>query len=262
MFSTELFFVAQIYTIDYRYAIPLSIVNPLIKGAEFIAQEHIKINPDQPLVYHWKGHGLKLHIPAGAVGEEIGPVTLCIQASLGGDYQMPDNLKLVSGVYWLSVQPPVKRFNKKATVTIQHCASDNDSALSFITAKCTQKSLPYTFKPVPGGAFSESRYGVVQVDHFSALAICGEENYFYALCTYYIPKMPPVHEVHITVTPDLEERLNAVTKRYEDDEEGPTLSVCINADEVSLDVKPDVGIPEEEWYKDGWELTPLVPAKV
>ena len=51
-------------------------------------------------------------------------------------------------------------------------------------------------------------------------------------------------------------------KKYEDDEEGPALSVCINADEVSLDVKPDVGIPEEEWYKDGWELTPLVPAKV
>ena len=208
MFSTELCFVAKIYTIDYRYAIPLSIVNPLIKGAELIAQEHININPDQPLDYHWKGHGFKLHIPAGAVSEEIGPVTLCIQASLGGDYQMPDNLKLVSGVYWLSVQPPVKRFNKKATVTIQHCASDNDLTLSFITAKCTQKSLPYTFKPVPGGAFSEPRYGVVQVDHFSALAICGEENYFYALCTYYIPKMPTVHHVHITVTPDLEERLN------------------------------------------------------
>ena len=177
-----------------------------IRGADIIAQTKIEITPDQPLDYHWEGHGFKVHIPAGAISEERGPVTLCIQASLSGDYQLPDDGVLVSGVYWLSLHPPVKRFLKNITLTIQHCASNNDSTLSFLIAKSTQ--VPYTFKAVSGGSFSEPQYGTLQVDHFSGVGISGEKRSRYALCTYYIPVVFNVYEAHITVTPNLEQWLN------------------------------------------------------
>ena len=109
------------------------IVFPVIRGAYIIAQTKIEITPDQPLDYHWEGYGFNVHTPAGAISEERGPVTLCIQASLSGDYQLPDDGVLVSGVYWLSLHPHVKRFSKKVTLSLQHCAPDVDPGLSFIT---------------------------------------------------------------------------------------------------------------------------------
>ena len=193
------------------YCIPL--VFPVIKGARIIAQTKIEITPDQPLDYHWEGHGFKVHIPAGAIGGQRRPVILCIQASLSGNYRLPNDSELVSGVYWLSLHPTVKRFHSKATISIQHCASDDDSALSFITAMCTQKTLPYDFKSLAGGSFSESANGNIQVDHFSAYGILSfgrnklYANKLYAFCTYYIPKATNVYEAHITVTQDLDLQL-------------------------------------------------------
>ena len=132
-------------------------------------------------------------------------MTLCIQASLSGDYQLPDDGVLVSGVYWLSLHPHVERFDKKVTISFQHCASD-DSSISFVTAKCTQETLPYTFKPLPGGAFSEKE-GSIQVNNFNAFtAILKESPYgkWYAFHVFYIHKQKlNEYEVHITVTEDL-----------------------------------------------------------
>ena len=181
----------------------VSLVCPVIRGADITAQTRIEITANQPLDCHWVGHGFKVHIPAGAIREERGPVTLYIQASLSGDYQLPDNGVLASGVYWLSLHPHVKSFSKKATVTIQHCASDNDSALSFFTAKCTQKSLPYTFKSLEGGSFLVSGCGTIQCNRFSALAISASSISEYALCSYYMAKQLNVYYVYIAVIPNL-----------------------------------------------------------
>ena len=90
----------------------------------------MEITSDQPLDYHKEGHGFKIQIPAGAISEERETVTLCIQASLCEDYQLPDDGVLVSGVHSLSLHPPVHRLHKKVTVTIQHCASGDNSDLS------------------------------------------------------------------------------------------------------------------------------------
>ena len=168
----------------------------------------LDVTPGKPLTYHWEGHGFEIHIPADAISDDIGPVTLSIQASLSGDYQLPDDDHVfVSGVYWLSLHPPVK-FTKEVTITIQHCGSnDADSTLTFATAKCTQKTLPYTFKPLSGGTFSESGYGSIQIDRFSGFGIFGKPK-FYAFCTYYLPKQINVFEVHITVTRNIKLLLN------------------------------------------------------
>ena len=178
---------------------------PIINGANIIAQTMVDIAPGKPLTYLWVGHGFKVHVPADAISSESGPVTLSIQASLSGDYQLPDDRVLVSGVYWLALHPPVKLF-KKVTITIQHCASasDGDSKLAFITAKCTQAKLPYTFQPLSGGTFSAPDTGSIQVNHFSGFGTVGEKNSkFYAFRTYYIHERPNIYQAHISVTKNL-----------------------------------------------------------
>ena len=51
-------------------------------------------------------------------------------------------------------------------------------------------------------------------------------------------------------------------EKYGEKEEGPAIIACIEADEVSLDIKPDIGIPEQAWWNSGWKLTPLKSATV
>ena len=180
---------------------------PVIRGADITAQTKIEITPDQPLDYHWVGHGFKVHIPAGAISEERGPVTLCIQASLSGDYQLPDDGVLVSGVYWLSLHPHVERFSRKVTLSLQHCASDDDSTLSFVTAKCTQP-VPYAFKKLSKGSFSDCKTAIIEVNSFSAYTIQSDRGISdYAFCSYYIPKQLNVYNLHIAVTPNHELQL-------------------------------------------------------
>ena len=48
-------------------------------------------------------------------------------------------------------------------------------------------------------------------------------------------------------------------KEYAGKEEGPSAIMCIEEDKISLNIQqPDVGIPDEAWETDGWELTPLL----
>ena len=127
---------------------------------------------------------------------------MSIQASLSGDYHLPGDGVLVSGVYWVALHPPVK-FTEKVSLSIQHCGSVADSALTFVTAMCTQESRPYKFKPLPGGSFSESDSGNIEINHFSAAAIFGQRKSKYSICTYYIPKALNIYEAHIAITPKL-----------------------------------------------------------
>ena len=169
---------------------------PVIRGADIVARTTVEITPDQPLDFPWEGHGFRVYIPAGAVSRRV---TLCIQASLSGDYQLPDDGGLVSGVYWLSLHPHIKKLQKKATITLQHCGNDNSS---FVTARCTQEAMAYKFKKLPEASFSVSREGTIQVDHFSGHAVTAPSISEYAICSYYLPKGRNVFDIHIPVTPN------------------------------------------------------------
>ena len=127
-----------------------------------------------------------------------------IQASLKGEYHFPHDGVLVSGVYCLSVYPPVEIFDKKVTITLQHCASvddddgDDKKALFFYTA---QDTPPYIFEWLPGGSFSDSGEATINVSHFTLFTIFGRRKSLkYTICTYYIPKHLNIYEAHITVT--------------------------------------------------------------
>ena len=46
-----------------------------IRGVDVVEQTKIEISPDQPVDYHWEGHGFKVQIPAGAIAT-TGPMTM------------------------------------------------------------------------------------------------------------------------------------------------------------------------------------------
>ena len=203
-----------------------------IRGADIIAATTLEVVPGTPLTYTWDGHGLSLLIPADALKSNTPTLTMSIQASLSGHFQLPDDTELVSGVYWVAFP---QRFHQPVTMKVQHCAylehPDQLSSLFFITARCNQETLPYQFKELPGGVFSpDSSYGTIQLDHFSGVGVGrkkgkgkgkgrgkkgeeGEEKR-YSAHTYYIPQAATTWLMHFTIVCDLELCLKVSTCMY------------------------------------------------
>ena len=143
-----------------------------------MAETEIDITPGVPCDFMWKGYGFKLYIPADALKQEDdalpGPIKMKIKASINGQFLLPDNLQLISGIYWVKFK---RKFSKPITLSIQHCynlrKSEQVSSLCFVTAKCNQEHLPYNFQKMSeNGTFStESSYGTIELQHFSGVGI-------------------------------------------------------------------------------------------
>ncbi len=162
---------------------------------------------NSPQTFHWVGYGFKLTIPQGSLPAGIDQCRLDIKASAAGQYQFPENLQLVSGVFWMRPLP-LCRFQQQLTVEIQHCAKMTSSTkLSFVRARCSQESLPYTFQQLEGrGSFTEhSSYGSLELSHFSGLAVTGEgAEREYIASLYYQQCDPRTLEIHFVITWDVE----------------------------------------------------------
>ena len=203
-------------------SLPLFLPSVPIRGADIIATVALQVFPGRPVTYMWHGHGLRLHIPADALKPRESPLTMIIQASLSGHFQLPDDTELVSGIYWVSFP---QEFYQPATIEVQHCAylehPDQLSSLFFITASCNQETLPYQFKELPGGVFSpDSSYGTIQLSHFSGVGVVRKkgkgkgkgrgkkeeeaEEKRYSAHTYYIPQAATTWLMHFTIVCDLE----------------------------------------------------------
>ena len=92
-----------------------------IRGADIIATTTFPVVPGRQLNYKWEGHGLELSIPEDALDPGTPSVTMSIQASLSGQYQLPDNTELVSGIYWITSSQKIS-LKTPATLKLQHCA--------------------------------------------------------------------------------------------------------------------------------------------
>ena len=152
----------------------------------------------------WYGHGFKLHIPQGSLPAGIDRCRLDIMASVAGDYQFPDNLQLVSGVFWVRPYPPGP-FQQLLAVEIQHCSAKSTSStnLSFVRARCSQENLPYTFKHVErrGSFADQTSYGSLELNQFSGLAVTGEDvERVYTASLYYLGSEPHSREIHFVVS--------------------------------------------------------------
>ena len=143
---------------------------------------------------------MKLVIPPQSLPRRIKKCTITIKASLAGQYQFPTDTELVSPVFWLRCKPQCK-FTVPLSLEIQHCASTKKN-LFFARSQCTQKDLPYLFKVVLGGTFSEhSSYGVTAVNQFSGYAVIvnGSNQRRYCSSVYYMGP-PNNRDIHFTVT--------------------------------------------------------------
>ena len=173
-----------------------------------MARTTVTLAAGEGCTYEWKGHGLRLLVPEDALEPHFPPATITIQASLSGHYHLPDHTQLVSGVYWISFPG---KFSRPVTLEVQHCASlqpvHEMTSLTFVTARCTQETLPYNFRPLTGGVFSaDSRFATIELSHFSSFAVVSgdSENKRYRAHTYYIPRSPTTWHMHLAIICNLE----------------------------------------------------------
>jgi len=124
------------------------------------------------LTYHWAGYGLKLNIPREVLPVGLEQCRLLIKVGLSGQFALPQNTSLVNVVYWLDSEPRCK-FSKAIMIEIQHCAKPTQSSrLSFVRAKCSQEILPYTFKTLEGGVFTDqTNWRCITLDQFSIIGV-------------------------------------------------------------------------------------------
>ena len=157
---------------------------------------------NSPQLFQWQGYGLKLCIPPQTLPSTVKSCTIIITASFSGQYQFPPNTELVSPVFWLQCKPQCK-FNMPLTLEIEHCAPlENNLCLFMTRALCSQKDLPYLFKVLRGGTFSEnSSYGIIALNQFSGIAVVQErsdERRYWSNVFYMGP--PNNRSIHFTVT--------------------------------------------------------------
>ena len=121
-----------------------------LQGVVESDETSVVVHSSQGQFVEW--NGLKLHIHRGSLPEGMNQCTIYIKASLAGEYEIPESSCFVSAIFWLRCEPQCI-FTKPITVEIEHCSTKQDlSRLQIVRAYCSQKQLPYSFKPL-GGRF-------------------------------------------------------------------------------------------------------------
>ena len=152
-------------------------------GVEVCAEIAVVVYSSRDQQITWPGYGLRLHILEGSLPAGMEQCTINIKASLAGQYEFPENSHLVSAIFWFRCET-VFKFTRPITIEIQHCAGVISHNLEFVRAICSQKQLPYTFKPLTGqGNFtSHSSYGAIELNSFSGVGVvenAGKDSHSY-----------------------------------------------------------------------------------
>ena len=100
-----------------------------------------QIQGDSPQFLNWEQYGLKIIVPQGT----LSPADTCkvaLTALVGGEFQFPAGVELISAVYDISVS---KLLLKSLKLEMQHCADlvteNHTFYLSFATASVDQPTL-------------------------------------------------------------------------------------------------------------------------
>ena len=174
------------------------------RGMDVIAETSFDVT-SQACTFKWEGHGLKLHFQQDSLPANCPLCRVEIRASLSGQYALPADSELVSGVYWIYC--PVK-LSKHATLEIQHCSTQREG-LSFVRAECTQNQLPYDFLRQKYGTFLEHfSYGSIELFRFSGYGISqqsdslqshGEQSDYIAQVFYHTTAVLNMWKVSFTI---------------------------------------------------------------
>ena len=181
-----------------------------LRGVEVCGEMTVVVYSTHEQQITWPGYGLRLHIPKGCLPAGMEQCTINIKASLAGQYEFPENSHLVSAIFWLCCED-VNKFTRPITVEIQHCAklqNVTNLKLSFVRAVCSQKQLPYTFKQLSEGNFTNhSSYGIIELNSFSGVGVTqeGSEDREYCSQLFYLGQ--PNCKIHFVVTWNIEAHL-------------------------------------------------------
>ena len=193
-----------------------------LPGVDECGETSVVISSSQGQLVEW--NGLKMHIHEGSLPEGIDQCTIYIKASLAGEYEIPENSSLVSAVFWLRCEPQCT-FTKPITVEIQHCSTKQDlSRLKIVRAYCSQKQLPYKFKPLGGRFNADTSYGATEVTSFSGVGVTEEgpvseepvsERLYYNQLFYCNNQgHQQRHDIHIIYTWNTEAHINVSHSFY------------------------------------------------
>ena len=177
-----------------------------LRGVEVIGETEFTVTNEGGL-FQWKGYGLRLHVPKNSLPEPVGEWKINIRVSLSGQFRLPDETDLLSPVFWVSCY----NFQKPLTLELQHCALTEDEAvlsdLGFVTTKCSQRYLPYNFKPLEGGVFTKhSTYGSICLNNFSGFGVFGRKGTPRSYCAHLYRTMKHMYEwrFYFVITQDHE----------------------------------------------------------
>ena len=129
------------------------------------------IGDDSAFTLDWVQFGVCIEIPKGSLpaGSTTG---VHVKAIISGDFKVPPDCYLVSGIYQISSS---EQFKKNITLHLPHAAiiksEDEASYFRFYTADCSS-GPPYEFKEMEGGYFRpHSNSATIDVHHFSCYTI-------------------------------------------------------------------------------------------
>ena len=181
----------------------------LQEGMQVVGERRFTVTGDNSaFTLDWVQFGLRIEIPKGSLPAGI-TTGLHVKAIIGGDFILPPDCYLVSGIYQISSS---EQFKKNITLHLPHAAiikSEEASYFRFYTADCS-RGPPYEFKEIEGGYFRpHSNSATIDVHHFScytigATTICPDQRYlshvFYKSISNSVKKWKMV----FTVTKDVD----------------------------------------------------------
>ena len=162
---------------------------------------------DSAFTSDWIKFGLRIEIPKGSL--LAGSTTeLHVKAIIGGDFILPPDCYLVSGIYQISSS---EQFKKNFTLHLPHAAiiksAEEASYFRFYTADCSS-GPPYEFKEMEGGYFRpHSNSATIDVHHFScytigAITIRPDQRYIFLLFYKSISDSIKNWKMILTITKD------------------------------------------------------------
>ena len=177
-----------------------------IHGVEGAGEAEFTVSTKGGLL-QWKGYGLRFSVPQDSLPAGVGEYQINIRMSFSGQFQLPENSDLLSPVFWITSC----KFTRPVTLEIQHCALTEDETalthLSFVSAVCSQRDLPYRFRQLDGGVFTtNSTYGSIQLNNFSGFGVVGRKGTPRLYCAHLYRTMKPVYEwrFYFVITQDLD----------------------------------------------------------
>ena len=159
---------------------------------------------DSPFTFYWVQYGLRIEIPKGSLPAGHG-IELLVRAIIAGDFILPPNCYLVSGIYQISSS---EQFKKNVTLHLLHAAiiksEEEATYFRFYTADCSS-SPPYQFKEMEGGYFTPfNNSATIDVHHFSCFTIGSKEypSQQYVSQVFYQPNSVQDWNMVLAVTKD------------------------------------------------------------